>query len=84
MKVFYSPQFLKSFDKLPKEIQDLFKIKETTFRENPFSQKLGTHKLKGENRWSFWIIYKVRVIFIFYKDLYILVNIGDHSIYRKL
>ena len=82
MKIFYSPQFLKSFDKLPREVQDLFRIKEIILREDPFHQRLGTHKLKGKNRWSFWVSYKIRVIFIFHKDEYILVNIGDHSIYR--
>lgn len=84
MELFYSPQFLRSFKKLPKEIQDLFRDKEIIFRKEPFSPILGTHKLKGDNRWSFWITYKIRVIFIFQKDAYIFVNIGDHSIYRKL
>lgn len=84
MELFYSPQFLRSFKKLSKEIQDLFRDKEIIFRKEPFGLVLGTHKLKGDNRWSFWITYKIRVIFIFQKDTYILVNIGDHSIYRKL
>lgn len=83
MRIFYSPQFLKSFRKLPKEIQCLYRIKEVVFRENPLDPGLGTHKLKSEHRWSFWITYKIRVIFVFKKDVYILVNIGDHSIYRK-
>lgn len=82
MEIFYSPQFLKSFKKLPKEIQDLFRVKEIIFRKNPFNPILGTHKLKGENRWSFCVTYKIRVIFNFQNDTYILVNIGDHSIYK--
>lgn len=83
MRIFYSPKFLKSFKKSPKEIQDLFRIKEIIFRANHFDSKLKTHKLKGKNEWSFCITYKIRVIFIFDNDIYIFVNIGDHSIYRN-
>jgi len=69
MKIVYSSKFLKSFEKLPNDIQIDF--------------RLGTHKLKGRDEWSFLITYKIRTIFVFRKDIYILVNIGDHSIYRK-
>ena len=47
MKIVYSSKFLKSFEKLPNDIQDLFRLKEIIFRENPFDFRLGTHKLKG-------------------------------------
>lgn len=83
MKIVYAPKFLRSFDKLPKDIQDLFRIKENIFRGNPFDPKLRTHKLRGKNEWSFLVTYKIRVIFVFNKDVYVLINIGDHSVYRK-
>lgn len=83
MKIIYSPKFLRSFEKLPKQIQDEFRSKEIIFRAEPFDPWLRTHKLKGRNEWSFLITYKIRVIFIFEKDYIIFVNIGDHSIYRK-
>jgi len=83
MKIVYSSKFLKSFKKLPNDIQNLFRFKEIIFRENPFDPRLGTHKLRGRNEWSFLITYKIRTIFVFKKDICILVNIGDHSIYRK-
>jgi len=83
MRILYSPKFLSSFKKLSEETKNLLRIKETIFRENPFEHQLKTHKLKGKNEWSFCVTYKIRVIFIFENDIYIFVNIGDHSIYRK-
>lgn len=83
MNTFYSPKFLRSFKKLPRDIKNEFRIQEQIFRENPFSLRLKTHKLKGKNEWSFLVTYKIRVIFILEKDAALLVNIGDHSIYRK-
>jgi len=83
MIVFYSPRFLRSFSKLPKDIQDKFIEKEVIFRRNLFDPKLGTHKLEGREDWAFIITRKIRVIFVFIKKDILLVNIGDHSIYRK-
>lgn len=83
MRVFYSPQFLRSFEKLSKDIQDLFRAKEIIFRNNPFDPRLKTHKLKGKDEWAFLITYKIRIIFNWKKDIVALANIGDHSIYRR-
>lgn len=83
MKIIYSPKFLRSFEKLATEIQDEFRRKEKIFRTDHFDPRLRTHKLKGTEEWSFLITYKIRVIFIFEKDCILLVNVGDHSIYRK-
>ena len=83
MKVIYSPKFLRSFEKLPRVIQEEFRRKEIIFKTDRFGPQLRTHKLKGRDEWSFLITYKIRVIFIFEKDYIIFVNIGDHSIYRK-
>jgi len=43
---------------LPKIIQDEFRLKEVIFREDLSDPRLGTHKLKGKNEWSFIITYK--------------------------
>ena len=83
MGIVYSPRFLRSFEKLSGEIRDEFRLREIIFRENKFDPRLKTHKLKGHKEWSFIITYKIRVIFLFEKDLILFVNIGDHSIYRK-
>lgn len=83
MRIFYSSLFLRSFQKLPRNIQDEFRRRERIFKEDPFSPILKTHKLKGRTEWAFLITYEIRVIFIFEKDKFSLMNIGDHSIYRK-
>ena len=83
MRIFYSPAFLVSFRGLPAGVQDGFRQKEIIFRKNPFDPRLRTHKLKGRGEWSFLVTYKIRAVFIFAKDIFRFVNIGDHSIYRK-
>jgi mRNA-degrading endonuclease YafQ of YafQ-DinJ toxin-antitoxin module len=83
MKFFYSPKFLRSFTKLPKGIQNEFRLREVIFRKDLFDSRLKTHKLKGKNEWSFLITHKIRAIFIFENKTILFVNIGDHSIYRK-
>lgn len=47
MKIVYSPKFLRSFHKLPRQIQDEFRKKEIIFRENQSDSRLRVHKLKG-------------------------------------
>ena len=81
MKVFYGSKFLRSFAKLPKDIQAEFRSREQIFRENPFDPRLKTHKLKGRGEWAFLVTYTIRVIFIWKTDVVLLVSIGDHSIY---
>lgn len=83
MKVFYSPKFLRSFKKSPQKIRDEFRAREIIFRKDSFDPRLKTHKLKGRKEWAFWITYQIRVIFVFQKDGALLINIGDHSIYRR-
>ena len=83
MKVIYTPHFLRSFKKIPKNAQEEFKIKEKLFRENYFTPSLKSHKLKGKNEWSFTVTHKIRVIFIFLdKENILFVSIGNHSIYK--
>lgn len=83
MRIVYSPKFLRSFEKLPLDIQEEFRSREKLFREDSFDPKLRTHKLKGREEWSFLVTYHIRVILLFQKDFVLFVNIGDHSIYRK-
>ena len=83
MKVAYARKFLRSFRKLPSDIQDNFRKKEKLFRKEPFHFQLRTHKLKGREEWSFLVTYSVRVLFLWEKDKVIFINIGDHSLYRE-
>ena len=83
MRLFYSRKFLKSFSKLPKNIQTIYRNKEKILKEDPFNPALGTHKIKKLNCWAFIVTYKIRVIFKFINGDIELINIGDHSIYRE-
>jgi mRNA-degrading endonuclease RelE of RelBE toxin-antitoxin system len=83
MKIIYSRKFLKSYQKLPKQIKEIYKAKEKILKEDPFNPLLGTHKIKELNCFAFLVTYKIRVIFQFVNGDIYLINIGDHSIYRR-
>ncbi len=53
MRIFYSKKFLKSYQKLPKNIKEIYKSKEKVLKENPFDPLLGTHKIKSLNCYAF-------------------------------
>ena len=85
MKIAYSPQFVKDFERLEFEIQKKAKQKEEIFRKNPFDNRLRTHKLSGhfDKYWSFWVNYDCRIIFRFYdENVARFITIGGHSIYK--
>lgn len=55
------------------------------FRTNPLHPTLRTHKLSHGELWAFSVDYHNRVIFQFLANgQALLVNVGDHSIYRKI
>lgn len=83
MKVIYTPYFKKSFKKLNKHLQKKAWKKLEIFKKNHFNPKLKTHKLQSSNYYSFSVTHKIRVIFLKNKVI-TLVNIGDHSLYRKI
>lgn len=85
MRIFLSPQFEKSYKKLPRRIQLLLQEKEKLFRINPYHPPLKTHKLYGklENFLSFSVNLSYRVIFKFMeKEKVIFYDVGTHSIYK--
>ena len=85
MVLLATPRFRRSFKKLTKELQHLVWEKMELFRITPFHPGLRTHKLTVGELWAFSVDHKNRVVFQFSKnDEVILVNVGDHSIYRKL
>lgn len=83
-KVKYSPEFLKSLSKLPKEQLKNLAVKEKIFLQNPFDPRLKTHKLKGrlEGFYSFSISYHWRIVFHFERVDVHFDAIGTHAIYR--
>ena len=66
-KIEYSSRFLRSFGKLPADMQDRVRERERMFRENVFDSRLDTHKLHGRRsgEWSYTVGYDYRVIFVF-------------------
>jgi len=85
MEIFYSPQFLHEYKRLPEKIKEQAIKKEKIFRKNPFDQQLKTHKLKGKfsEFWGFSIDFQYRIIFKFQYDKSIrFYAIGGHSIYK--
>jgi addiction module RelE/StbE family toxin len=86
VEVAFSKSFKKSFKKRIKgEVKEnLFWECLQLFIENPFDDRLQTHKLSGKlkNLWSFKVEFDIRVVFYFTKDKpkkANLVDIGSHD-----
>ena len=87
MKIFYSPQFEREYQKLPDLLKRKAQAREKIFRANPFDARLKTHRLGGRlaGLWAFSIDYRYRIIFDFKGDSFFIFHaIGDHSLYRRL
>ena len=83
-QIIYSPEFIKNWRKVPKNIQKKAIEKEKVFIENCFHSSLRTHKLKGElkDQWSFFIDYHWRIVFVLEGDKAVFTTIGTHKVYR--
>jgi len=86
MDISFSISFQKAFRKRIKGTgnEDLFWVVLNLFINNPFDDKLRTHKLSGKLKslWSFSIDYNLRIVFFFTKDKpakAVLVDIGTHD-----
>ena len=55
MIIKFSKTFKKQYEKIPKEVREVFKEKMTIFLENEFNEILRNHKLHGEYL-DFWNI----------------------------
>jgi len=85
MQIFYSPEFVRKYKKLPNSLKDSAKKKEKVFRDDPFDVSLKTHKLQGKFRefWAFSVDYNYRIIFKFEQNNEVrFYSIGGHSIYK--
>ncbi len=83
------PILKKKFEAYKKRLskKELEKLKERFifFKNNPFDNRLKTHKLKGrlKDYWVFSVSYSDRLLFRFLsKDKAFFIDIGDHSIYN--
>ena len=83
-EVYYSSRFNKSFQKISPRIKKKFFSLEKDFRKDCYAIQLKTHRLKGNYKdyCSFSVTYSYRVVFEFYKDGVLLVDIGTHAIYK--
>ena len=84
MRIIYSSNFLRAYQKLPLPTKVKTEEAEKIFRKNPFDHKLRTHKLKGKliDRWAFSIGWHYRIIFRFTNNETVwFLAIGGHEIY---
>lgn len=85
MLVLYKPSFVRSFKKLPKELQEEALEKIEFFKEIKNHKKLKVHKLKGRLKdfYSFSVTYSHRIVFQYEsKDKVVFLAIDDHDIYK--
>ncbi len=86
MEISFSSSFKRAFKKqisgrkqIEKEFWDIIEI----FIDNPFDNRLKTHKLQGKLKdlWGFTVEYDLRIVFYFTDDdkKAILVDIGKHD-----
>ena len=86
IKIAFSSSFRRVFKKRIKGnhiLEEVFWIKVGIFKNDPFDNRLYTHKLSGKLKdlWSFRINRDVRVVFFFFAgfDNAVFVDIGGHN-----
>jgi mRNA-degrading endonuclease YafQ of YafQ-DinJ toxin-antitoxin module len=83
METFFTARFLRSFNKLPKAVQDDVEEAVEKFKQNQNHEALKLHKLHGRMKhyhafsanFSYRLIIKIEKQSVYYMD------VGDHSIY---
>lgn len=81
MKIDYHKDFIKSYKKLPKKIQNKFKVRQLLFEKDEFNPVLNNHGLKGkwEGYRSINVSGDMRAIFRREAEEVIFVAIDSHS-----
>ena len=86
MKIIYSVKFQHALKKFPLALVEKVIERTILFEKNIFDSRLNTHKLHGKlkNLWSFSVNEKYRVLFQFGKNKkeVILLDVGDHGLYK--
>lgn len=83
--IFYTPGFLRQYNKLPRLLQEEVQQKIGLFKKDPHHSFLKTHKLKGKMRryWSFSVNYDYRIVFEYdSKNTIALLSVGNHDMYK--
>jgi len=81
----YKPAFIRSYKKLPVDLQEEVKVRVALFCEQPEHPSLRVHRLKGpmKGQWSFSVNYAYRIVFIYtQKTSVVLLAVGNHDVYR--
>ena len=81
----YTERFLKTLKKLDKKDQEEVILRVELFENIENHKILKLHKLKGKlkDKYSFSVNYYVRIILVKNKNVWTLLDIGDHDIYDK-
>jgi len=85
LAIMYAPIFVRQFHKLPKSLQGEVEEKIELFKDINNHRMLKVHKLHGllNNRYSFSVNYKYRIIFKYEtKNQVSILAIGDHDVYQ--
>jgi mRNA-degrading endonuclease YafQ of YafQ-DinJ toxin-antitoxin module len=85
MKISYKATFVREYNKLDKDLQEEIVEKINLFKDRENHILLKVHKLHGKFKesYSFYVNYKIRIVFIWENDEEaILLAIGDHDIYK--
>lgn len=83
--IIYSKNFVRQFERLSNNTQEIAYTKIDLFKKNPKNPSLKTHKLHGELKeyFSFSVDYKIRIVFEYIDSNTISFSkIGDHKIYK--
>ena len=83
-EISFNKSFVKSLKKLLKQDQSFekrLKEKLNIFIDNPFNPILKTHKLSGKLKelYSFSIEFDLRILFYFYENKAVFIDIGRHA-----
>ena len=80
----YAPAFIKQFNKLDKDLKREVLEKIELFKDKNNHSILKVHKLHGrfKESYSFYVNYKIRIIFMWFQNEVAFLAIGDHDIYK--
>jgi len=85
IKIGYLPVFIRQLNKLEDSLVTETIEKIDLFKDQKNHDMLKVHKLHGrlKGRYSFYVNYKIRVIFLYVsKNEVILLAVGDHDVYK--
>lgn len=85
MEISYKATFVRQFKKLDQDLQSEVLEKIESLKNIDNHDSLKVHKLHGKLKesYSFYVNYKIRVVFVWEdKKEIILLAIGDHDIYK--